>query len=89
MTALEVMTAPTSDGWAVYLTDGRELARFRGLFAKQRALRYLAGASVQQSRAGGWSGEYGRFDGTHSVLTGDHWRMRYPKLRTRARRVRH
>lgn len=28
-------------GWAVSLTDGRELARFWGLGARLRALRYL------------------------------------------------
>jgi hypothetical protein len=27
----------------VTLTDGRELVRFKGLWAKRRALRYLAG----------------------------------------------
>jgi uncharacterized membrane protein YbhN (UPF0104 family) len=32
-------------GWAVYLTDGRELARFNGPAAKRRALRYLASAT--------------------------------------------
>jgi hypothetical protein len=29
-------------GWAVQLTDGRELIRFTGLGARWRALRYLA-----------------------------------------------
>jgi hypothetical protein len=33
---------PTKDGWAVYLTDGHELARFHGIGARRRALRYLA-----------------------------------------------
>jgi len=28
-------------GWAVTLTDGRELARFTGFGAKRRMLRYL------------------------------------------------
>lgn len=28
-------------GWAVCLTDGRELARFRGPGARVRALRYV------------------------------------------------
>ena len=41
MTALELMVGPTTDGWAVYLTNGYELARFRGIAAKWRALRYL------------------------------------------------
>lgn len=39
MTALALMIGPTRDGWAVYLTDGRELARFHGLGARCRALR--------------------------------------------------
>jgi hypothetical protein len=30
-------------GWAVALTDGRELVRFTGFGAKRRALRYLVG----------------------------------------------
>jgi hypothetical protein len=41
MNALALMIGPTDDGWGVYLTDGRELARFRGPCAKRRALRYL------------------------------------------------
>ncbi len=31
----------TSRGWAVVLTDGRELAHFRGPVARWRAERYL------------------------------------------------
>jgi hypothetical protein len=42
MNALGLMIRPTHHGWAVYLTDGRELARFNGPAAKRRALRYLA-----------------------------------------------
>jgi hypothetical protein len=42
MHALTLMLRRVNDGWAVVLTDGRELARFRGLGAKRRALRYLA-----------------------------------------------
>lgn len=41
MPALSMMIAPTSDGWGVYLSDGRQLARFRGIAARWRALRYL------------------------------------------------
>lgn len=41
MTALAVMIRPTGDGWGVYLTNGRELARFRGIGSKRRAARYL------------------------------------------------
>jgi hypothetical protein len=42
MHALALMLKRVDNGWAVVLTDGRELARFRGLCAKRRALRYLA-----------------------------------------------
>jgi hypothetical protein len=42
MNTLALMIRPTHPGWAVYLTDGRELARFRGPGSKGRALRYLA-----------------------------------------------
>jgi hypothetical protein len=45
MTALALIVRPTHRGWAVYLTDGRELARFRGPGSKWRALRYLATAT--------------------------------------------
>ena len=39
MTTLALMIGPVHHGWAVYLTDGRELARYRGLGARCRALR--------------------------------------------------
>ena len=42
MRTLAVMLQPVEHGWAVTLTDGRELARFIGPGAKRRALRYLA-----------------------------------------------
>jgi hypothetical protein len=45
MTALALMIRPTHPGWGIYLTDGRELARFRGPGAKRRALRYLTSAT--------------------------------------------
>ncbi|MEA2148170.1 MAG: hypothetical protein QOG59_3757 [Solirubrobacteraceae bacterium] len=45
MTALALIIRPTRHGFAVYLTDGRELARFNGPGAKRRALRYLASAT--------------------------------------------
>jgi hypothetical protein len=45
MTALALMIRPTRHGWAVYLTDGREVARLRGPGSKWRALRYLATAT--------------------------------------------
>jgi hypothetical protein len=41
MTALAFMLKPIDHGWAVMLSDGRELVRFIGLGAKRRALRYL------------------------------------------------
>ena len=43
MTALAVALKPINHGWAVALTDGREVVRFTGFAAKRRALRYLAG----------------------------------------------
>ena len=45
MNAVALMIRPTHPGWGVYLTDGRELARFRGPGSKRRALRYLATAT--------------------------------------------
>lgn len=42
MDALALMLKPIRGGWAITLTDGRELARFTGLGAKHRALHYLA-----------------------------------------------
>jgi hypothetical protein len=45
MRGLALMLKPITHGWAVVLTDGRELVRFTGLGAKRRALRYLATAS--------------------------------------------
>ncbi len=43
MNALALMLRPVDHGWAVTLTDGRELVRFTGLCARRRALRYLTG----------------------------------------------
>jgi hypothetical protein len=43
MPALAMMIRPTGDGWGVYLTNGRELARFRGIGSKWRAAQYLRG----------------------------------------------
>jgi hypothetical protein len=45
VTALGLIIGRTFDGWAVYLTDGHELARYRGFFARRRALRFAARAS--------------------------------------------
>ena len=41
MSALTVMLRPVPGGWAVYLSNGRELARFHGLAARWRAMRFL------------------------------------------------
>jgi hypothetical protein len=43
MKALALMLKHIRYGWAVTLSDGRELARFTGFGAKRRALRYIAG----------------------------------------------
>jgi hypothetical protein len=45
MTALGLYVRPTRDGWAVYLTSGREGARDRGIGARRRALRHLRDGS--------------------------------------------
>ena len=45
MYALAAVLKPLDHGWSVALTDGRELARFNGLGAKRRALRYLESLS--------------------------------------------
>ena len=41
MNALALILKPIERGWAVTLTNGRELARFTGFGAKRRAERYL------------------------------------------------
>lgn len=41
MTALALMLRPVDRGWAVYLTNGQELIRYRGFFSRQLALRYM------------------------------------------------
>jgi hypothetical protein len=40
------MLRPVPGGYVIELTDGRELARFIGLTAKRRALRYLASHDI-------------------------------------------
>jgi hypothetical protein len=58
MTALALIIRPTRHGWAIYLTDGRELARFNGPAAKRRALRYLASTTkALQDPAGARNGD--------------------------------
>lgn len=42
---LSMMLRPIRHGWAVQLTDGRELARFLGPGARWRAGRYLRRAA--------------------------------------------
>jgi hypothetical protein len=42
MTSLALLVDRIPHGWAVYLSNGVELARYRGLFAKQRALRFAS-----------------------------------------------
>jgi hypothetical protein len=53
MTALGLMIRPTGDGWGVYLTNGRELARYRGIGSKRRAAQYLrkmrSGFDIQEA----------------------------------------
>ena len=46
MSGLAVMLKPIESGWAVVLTDGRELARFTGLGAKARATCYMVGCKA-------------------------------------------
>ena len=46
MNAVALILKPIHHGWAVALTDGRELVRFTGLGAKRRARRYLFGYAV-------------------------------------------
>jgi hypothetical protein len=41
MIALGLTLTPIQFGWAVSLSNGRELARFTGFGARRRALRYL------------------------------------------------
>ena len=43
---LAVILKPILWGWAVCLTDGRELARFRGPGARQRAAQYVRACIV-------------------------------------------
>jgi hypothetical protein len=50
MRTLALMLKPISHGWAVALTDGRELVRFTGLCAKRRALRYMLAAAAGDVR---------------------------------------
>ena len=42
MNPLAVALKPIRGGWVIEVTNGGEIARFTGLGAKHRALRYLA-----------------------------------------------
>jgi hypothetical protein len=44
------MIGPTRTGWAVYLTDGRVVARFNGPAAKRRAFSYIARTTQIRTR---------------------------------------
>ena len=46
MNELALLLKPIHHGWAVARTDGRELARFKGLCARRRALRYVTGLGL-------------------------------------------
>jgi hypothetical protein len=52
---LAISLRPIFAGWAVCLTDGRELARFLGPGARARALRYLRTQLATDVRAAGRS----------------------------------
>jgi hypothetical protein len=51
--ALAIILKPIMWGWAVCLTDGRELARFQGLGARARALRYVRSWPLSGAAAAG------------------------------------
>ena len=46
------MIRPTDTGWAVCLTNGQELIRYRGLFSKRLALRCLQRCTEANAIAG-------------------------------------
>lgn len=46
MNAVAMILTPVDHGWAVALTDGREVARFTGPAARWRALRYIKSRRV-------------------------------------------
>jgi hypothetical protein len=52
MTQLALMIRPTQDGWGVFLTNGREVIRYRGIGSRFRALRYLARVPAEGSLDG-------------------------------------
>jgi len=50
MSAVAVILKPVDRGWAVALTDGREVARFKGPGAKRRAIRYITDRGFSHAR---------------------------------------
>jgi hypothetical protein len=50
--AYAIILTPIRGGWAVSLTDGRQLRSFHGPLARCRALRYLAQVTGAESRFG-------------------------------------
>lgn len=52
MKTLLMMLRPIRHGWAVQLSDGRELARFLGPGARWRAMRYVQGAAEALKNSG-------------------------------------
>lgn len=53
MSALALLVRPIANGWAVVLTNGQELVRYRGIGAKRRAIRYLVRYIDAQRTYGG------------------------------------
>ena len=52
MNPVAAMLRPIRGGWAIELTDGREIARFTGLGARRRALRYLVSHDIAKAASG-------------------------------------
>jgi hypothetical protein len=52
MSALALMLGPTRDGGAVYLSNGREVRRFRGLWARRKPLRFIRRVSSRDLLGG-------------------------------------
>jgi hypothetical protein len=51
VSSVALILKPIHHGWAVALTDGRELVRFTGLGAKRRARSYLFGYGLPRRAA--------------------------------------
>jgi hypothetical protein len=50
MNAVAIVLKPIHRGWAVALTDGRELVRFTGPLARFHAERYLHATTALETR---------------------------------------